>query len=82
MAKTIEEILKDLQEWKEESPRSAVLLIAGLEDGSIIATVRGSKLDVINNIASAVVKNMCIAEAISQAFRIALEYANEEAEDN
>ena len=83
MAKTIEEICKDLREWQEENPKErGVLLIAALEDRNIMAAVRRPKQKVINNIASALVKNMHVAEAISHAFKIALEYTNEKEEDN
>lgn len=83
MAKTIEEISKELSEWQKENPGvRSVLMIAGYEEDNIRTTVGGPKQELVGNIATELVKNRIVIEAISKAIGIALEYANEKEEDN
>lgn len=82
-ARELKEIIAELKEWQKENPKErSVLLIAGLEEDNIMTTIGGPKQDIVENIASELVKNRVVTEAISQAIRIALEYANEKEEDN
>ena len=83
MARELKEIIAELREWQKENPKErSILLIAGLEEDNIMSTIGGPKHDVVGNIASELVKNRVVTEVISQAIRIALEYANEKEEDN
>ena len=56
--------------------------IAGLEEDNIMSIIGGPKQDVVGNIASELIKNRVVTETISQAIRIAFEYANEKIENN
>lgn len=83
MARELKEIIAELKEWQKKNPKErSILLIAGLEEDNIMSLIRGPKQDVVENIASELVKNRVVTEVISQAIRIALEYANEKEEDN
>lgn len=83
MARELKKIVAELREWQKENPEvRSVLLIAGYEGGNIQSTIRGPKLEIVENIATELVKNRVLTEAISQAIRIVLEYANEKIEDN
>lgn len=78
MARELEEINAELKEWQKENPKErSVLLIAGLEEDKIWSTIGGPKQEIVENIASELIKNRVVTEVISQAIRIALEYANE-----
>ena len=82
MARELKEIIAELKEWQKENPKErSILLIAGLEEDNIMSLIGGPKQDVVENIASEFVKNRFVNEAISQAIRIALEYANEKEEE-
>ena len=81
MARELKEIIAELKEWREANPKErSILLIAGLEEDNIMSTIGGPKQDVVGNIASELIKNRVVTETISQAIRIALEYANEKEE--
>lgn len=83
MARELKEIIAELKEWQKESPKErSILLIAGFEEDNIKSLIGGPKQDVVGNIASELIKNRVVTEAISQAIRIALEWANEKEEDN
>lgn len=82
MARELKEIIAELKEWQKENPKErSILLIAGLEEDNIISTIVGSKQDIVGNIASELIINRVVTETISQAIRIALEYANEKEEE-
>ena len=67
----------------EGEPQGAhVLLIAGLEEDNIKSIIGGPNQEIVENIASELIKNRVVTEVISQAIRIALEYANEKEENN
>ncbi|MBO5172060.1 MAG: hypothetical protein J6B83_03285 [Bacteroidaceae bacterium] len=81
MAKSIEGICKDIREWRNKNPEArSVLLIAGYEEDNIRSLIGGPKQELVENIATELVKNRNINEITSQAIRIALEYANEKVE--
>lgn len=83
MARELKEIIAELKEWQKKNPKErSILLIAGLEEDNIKSLIGGPKQDIVENIASELVKNRVVTEVISQAIRIALEYANEKEEDN
>ena len=78
MARELIEIIAELREWQKENPKErSILLIAGLEEDIITSLIVGPKQDVVGNIASELIKNRVVTEAISQAIRIALECAIE-----
>lgn len=82
MARELKEIIAELKEWGEANPKErSILLIAGFEEDNIASLIRGPKQDVVGNIASELIKNRVVTETISQAIRIALEYANEKEEE-
>ena len=81
MARELKEIIAELKEWREANPKErSILLIAGFEEDNITSLIGGPKQDVDENIASELIKNRVVTETISQAIRIALEYANEKEE--
>ena len=83
MARELKEIIAELKEWQKENPKErSILLIAGLEEDNITSTIGGPKQEIVENIASELIKNRVVTEVISQAIRIALEYANEKEENN
>ena len=83
MARELKEIIAELKEWLKENPKErSILLIARLEEDNIMSIIGGLKQDVVENVASELIKNRVVTEIISQAIRIALEYANEKEEDN
>lgn len=83
MAKTIEEISDALKEWQKENPKErSFLLIAGYEEDNILSAITGFKQEIVGNIATKLVQERDVTEIISQAIRIALEYANEKVENN
>jgi hypothetical protein len=43
MAKTIEEIFKELNEWVDENPERSVMIIAGAEEKDIFVKQKGKK---------------------------------------
>ena len=82
MARELKEIIAELKEWQKENPKErSILLIAGFEEDNITSLIGGPKQDVVGNIASELIKNRVVTEAISQAISIALEYANEKEEE-
>lgn len=83
MAKTIEEINDALKEWQKENPKErSFLLIAGDEEDNVLSAIAGLKQEIVGNIATKLVQERDVTEIISQAIRIALEYANEKVENN
>ena len=78
MAKTIEEILNDFSEWQKANDKErCVLLIAGYEEDNDLSSITGLKQEIVGNIATKLVQERDVTEIISQAIRIAFEYANE-----
>ena len=83
MAKTIEEINDALKEWQKENPKErSFLLIAGDEEDNVLSAITGLKQEIVGNIATKLVQERDVAAIISQAIRIAFEYANEKIENN
>lgn len=83
MAKTIEEINDALKEWQKENPNErSFLLIAGDEEDNVLSAITGLKQEIVGNIATKLVQERDVAAIISQAIRIAFEYANEKIENN
>ena len=85
MAKTIEEILTELDEWVDENPAErSVMAIVGENKGNTIVRTMGRRTKVITCMASAI--NGCpeIEEAMTIAMDIVEEYRKEEqqTEDN
>lgn len=83
MAKTIEEINDALKEWQKKNPKErSFLLIAGDEEDNVLSAITGLKQEIVGNIATKLVQERDVAAIISQAIRIAFEYANEKIENN
>ena len=83
MARELKEIIAELKEWQKENPKErSILQIAGFEEDNIAFLIGGPKQDVVENHASELIKNRVVTEVISQAIRIALEYANEKEEQD
>jgi hypothetical protein len=68
MAKTIEEIFEELNEWqKENSKERSVLLIAGYENKDIKIKAQGNQGEIISCVASAMTDCAKITELITSA---------------
>ena len=83
MAKTIEEINDALKEWQKKNPKErSFLLITGDEEDNVLSAITGLEQKIVENIATKLVRERDFTKIISQAIRIALEYANEKVENN
>lgn len=72
MAKTIEEILKDLKEWQKENQKErSVLLIAGNEDKNFQVNIKGNKGEVLTCVASAIANSIETRKLIHSAVYLA-----------
>lgn len=75
MAKTIEEIVKELNEWvNENSAERSVMLIAGDEEGNIHVTQMGKKREVATCVASVIESYPDVENLITKSLDIVKEY--------
>lgn len=74
MAKTIEEILKELDEWVDENPERSVMLITGNEEEDIYVKQKGTKAEVVTCMASAIESNPKVEEITTAAMDIVKKY--------
>lgn len=83
MEKTITEILKEINEWQKENPKvRSFVAIAGLEEDNIIMSMNGLKTELIENVATKMIKEKEFSEIISEAIKLVMKYANQMEEDN
>lgn len=82
MAKTIEEILKDLQEWQEENQKErCVLLIAGYENEDISLKAQGNKANILTCVASAMADSDDFRNLIISTLEHLIKYESQEEEE-
>lgn len=86
MAKTIEEILKELDEWVDEIPEErSVMVIAGKEAGDVTVRAKGMNGEVVTCLATAIETCPEVEEDVTKAMDIVKEYRKEkkqQEEDN
>lgn len=65
MAKTIEEIFRELKVWQEENPKARnFMAIVADEKGEIRISSKGKKREVVANVASAIANSPVTIEQI------------------
>lgn len=75
MAKTLEEIIKELNEWADEnSAERSVMLITGDEEEDIHVTQKGKKSEVVTCVASAMEYLPEVENLITKSLDIITEY--------
>ena len=84
MAKTIEEIFKELNDWQEENPERSVMIIAGTEEEDIFVKQKGKKSEVLTCVASAMENSPEVEEQITKALDTLKKYRKDKqkTEDN
>ena len=84
MAKTLDEVSKDLYEWQKENPKKrCVLLIARDEDNNIQIEIQGNKVETITCVASAIESIPKVEDLVTEAMNLANRYRREQkTEDN
>lgn len=79
MAKTIEEIYKELTEWQKENPRErSIVAIAGYEDMNIMVKSMGDTNEIVTCVASAMKNSSEVEEQITKAQDILKKYRKDE----
>ncbi len=79
MAKTIEEICKDINEWQKENPNErSAFFILGHENNDILIKTIGSKCDVVTCVASSIADCAEIRELITLALELGNKHKKEE----
>lgn len=79
MAKTIEEIYKELTEWQKENPRErSIVAIAGYEDMNIMVKSMGDTNEIVTCVASAMENSSEVEEQITKAQDILKKYRKDE----
>lgn len=74
MAKTIEEILKELDEWVGENPERSVILIAGNEEANVIIKQRGMEAEILICVMSAIESDSKVEKIITDSMDVVKKY--------
>ena len=82
MAKTIDEILNDLEEWVDESPAErSFMAIIGDEKRNIKTRTKGREVEVITCLASAIYSIPELGVDLTRAMNIVKEYRKEKQQE-
>lgn len=78
MARELKEIIAELKEWQENNSEArSFVIIAGQEEDSIHISMNGSRRELIENVATEIIREKKFYDIISDAIKLVVKYANE-----